>query len=129
MAYVVSTEDIETRWRPLSDAERVVATALLADATAMVDAKRPLLASQVAAGDIPASVVEAVLVQMVLRVLKNPDGKRQESIDDYAWTRDNAVASGQLYVTAEELDLLSVSGSSASGFTITPSSGGPWVRL
>ena len=47
---------------------------------------------------------------MVLRVLRNPNGVRQESIDDYTWIRDNAVSAGLLYVADDEVENLSPSG-------------------
>lgn len=55
------------------------------------------------------SVVD-VVAAMALRVLGNPQGKRQEAIDDYSWTRDSAVSAGLLYVTPEELASLAASG-------------------
>lgn len=47
--------------------------------------------------------VTDVVVAMTLRVLGNPEGKKQEAIDDYSWTRDAAVSAGALYVTDAEL--------------------------
>ena len=40
---------------------------------------------------------------MALRVLRNPDGKVEESIDDYRYRRDALLASGVLHVTDDEL--------------------------
>jgi hypothetical protein len=47
-----------------------------------------------------------VLVDAVVRVLRNPDGKLQESIDDYSYRRADSVADGALYLTDEEWRLL-----------------------
>ena len=40
---------------------------------------------------------------MVLRILRNPEGKQSEQIDDYKYTRGEATASGLLHLTADEL--------------------------
>lgn len=94
---------IESRWRPLTPAEKVVAPKLLRDAAVILGARLPTLAARVRAGTLDAGLIEVVQVAMVLRVMKNPEGKRQESIDDYSWTRDNALSAGLLYVTADEI--------------------------
>lgn len=44
-----------------------------------------------------------VLVAMVERKLRNPDGKRQWGDDSYNETVDTYLSSGRIYVTAEEL--------------------------
>ena len=63
--------------------------------------------------------VVRVLSSAVIRVLKNPDGKRQESIDDYSWTRDNAVSAGVLYFTDAELnDLAPGAGGTGGAFSV-----------
>jgi len=118
--------DLEARWRPLSVAEQTVATALLADAWQIMLSRVPFLSSRLdivppaAAAELSVDLVTAVECAMVLRVLKNPDGKRQESIDDYSWMRDNAVSAGLLYLTDDELSDLSPAGASTDAFTITP---------
>jgi hypothetical protein len=59
--------------------------------------------------------VKLVIVKMVRRVLKNPDGYRikNESIDDYteSGTVDSSLSTGELYVSPEELKWLGVRGS------------------
>ena len=52
--------------------------------------------------DLEAAVI-AVLAGAVLRVLKNPDGFKQEQLDDWAGTRDAATSAGALFFTDEEL--------------------------
>lgn len=98
--------DVADRWRPLSSDEQQVAQALLADAWAILTTRLPELESRMATGVPSEQLVTSVVTAMVLRVLKNPEGKREESIDDYSWTRDKALSGGELYVTAGELSLL-----------------------
>jgi hypothetical protein len=65
--------------------------------------------------------VVRVEVAAVLRVMKNPDGKRSESIDDYTWTLDQAVSAGLLYFTTDELDgLLPGSAIRGRAFMVDP---------
>ena len=120
MANPAQISDLEARWRPLTAAETTVAEALLEDAWQILLARVPLLQSRLDAATLDPALVVAVESAMVLRVLRNPDGKRQESIDDYSWTRDNAVSAGLLYATDDEVALLSPSGASTNAFTITP---------
>jgi hypothetical protein len=67
-------------------------------------------------------LARGVLVDAVLRVLRNPDGKVQESIDDYSYRRADAVADGSLYLTDDEWALLAGPGSAvaSNSFTIVP---------
>lgn len=121
MANPVTVSDLEARWRPLTPGEVGVAQALLDDAWAVLSVRLPNLVGDLEA-DPPAvaqSVVVAVVSAMVLRVMRNPDGKVSESIDDYTYRRSDAVADGSLYVTADELGLLSPTGS-GNAFTIRP---------
>lgn len=121
--------DVANRWRPLSDAEKIVAATRLEDAWRIVLNRFPDIETRMAAydpsGDPPVTdldpqVVIGVLADMVLRVLKNPEGKRQESIDDYSYLRDNALSAGELYLSDNEIDRLGGPGATSNAFTIHP---------
>lgn len=112
--------EVASRWRALTADEQSVASVLLVDAETYLRARVATVADRVAAGTLSAALVKQVQVGMVLRVMKNPEGKRQESIDDYSWTRDQSLSAGALYATAEELQLLASPTSSAAAFTVTP---------
>jgi hypothetical protein len=62
--------------------------------------------------------VRMVIANAVIRVLKNPDGKRQESIDDYSWTRDRVLSAGVLYLTDDEWRILGGIGGKGAAFQI-----------
>lgn len=79
---------------------------MIDDAMTLLTVRRPTLLADVTAALVTQESVVFVVSAMVLRVLKNPESKRQESIDDYAWTRDTAVSSGALYVSDDELRLI-----------------------
>lgn len=117
MTNPATTADLVARWRPLSTQETTNGTTFLADAWRMLRRRVTTIEADIAAdttGDLAAEAVR-VMCTAVLRVMKNPDGKRQEAIDDYSWTRDQAVAAGLLYFMDEELDDLIVDGSGPSG--------------
>ena len=95
--------DVANRWRSLTAAEETVADTLLGDAWSILTARRPTLEADITAGTVTEANVVRILSQMVLRVMKNPEGYRSQSIDDYSYTRDPAASAGWLYVTDEEL--------------------------
>lgn len=103
MANPATVEDIEARWRPLSAQETTNAEALLDDAWALLLGRRPTLEADITAATVSEENAIRVVVAMVLRVLRNPDGKLEESIDDYSYRRDSATSTGGLYVTSDEL--------------------------
>ncbi|MEU5091717.1 hypothetical protein [Streptomyces sp. NPDC021356] len=82
--------------RDLTAAEERRAAAWLKDATALIVKRFPQYATA------PTDVSTKVCCSMVLRVLSNPDGKRQESIDDYSYTVDSSRSTGELYLSEAE---------------------------
>lgn len=119
MANPVIVSDIESRWRPLSVPEQVVANALLGDAWAELLVRVPLLEQRIADGALSESLVVRVVSAMVLRVLKNAEGMQRESQDDYSYERVKDAAAGFLFVSPDELSLLSPR-HTGGAFTITP---------
>lgn len=116
-----TTLDIDDRWRPLTDAERIVAQSLLGDAWLLLKRADATIDLRLDAVTLDAGLVKMVLVEMVKRVLRNPDGNLQESIQDYSYTRDRVSSSGLLTVTDDELEMLAADDIAASGaFTIRP---------
>lgn len=95
--------DIEDRFRPLTTAEAINAAAYLDDAWAMLLSRLPNLEANMTAGTVSTANVVRVLANMVIRILRNPDGKSEEQIDDYRYRRDALISSGALTVTADEL--------------------------
>lgn len=98
-----TTADLVSRWRPLSTQETTNGQTFLNDAWRMLKRRVTALEANIATdADLSAEAVR-VMATAVLRVMKNPDGKRQESIDDYSWQLDQAVSSGLLYFTDREI--------------------------
>lgn len=125
MTNPASTADVVARWRPLSTQETTNAQTFLDDAWLMLRRHFTTLGVDIEDligddSDLGADVVR-VMVTAVLRVLKNPDGLQQESIDDYTYRRDEAVSAGLLYFGDDELDgLVPGSGIKGRAFMIDP---------
>jgi len=79
---------------------------LVDKAEARLLAAVPSIHRRIAAGTLSVALVEGVVEDMVLRVIKNPRALRQMGVDDFQATIDTAVSSGALYVTTGELALL-----------------------
>lgn len=99
-------DDVAARWRPLTSAEQTVATSLLNDAWVQLVALADNVPGDIAGGVLSDSLVQSVIVAAVLRVMKNPDANRSESVDDYSYTRDSTISGGLLYFTDNELTLM-----------------------
>jgi hypothetical protein len=95
----VVTADIEARFRTLTDAEENTAQALIDDAWAVLLMMVPDIEDRMTAGTTSTEAVVFVMSAMVLRVLRNPNGVRSWSVDDYSETRDNSLAAGSLYAS------------------------------
>lgn len=122
MAAYASTTDVEALWQPLTEQQTAAAVVLLDRVSALMRFRSPGLDARVVADPDLALVVSGVAVDAVLRVLRNPDSKVQESIDDYSYRRADAVADGSLYLTPGELDQLAdpAAASTRGAFTIRP---------
>ncbi|MFB7739574.1 Gp19/Gp15/Gp42 family protein [Streptomyces sp. NPDC056112] len=94
---LATLEDLADRLgRDLTAVETRQATSLLEDASALIVERFPRYATT------PTQTSKKVCCAMVLRVLRNPEGKRQESIDDYSYTIDSSRSAGELYLTDNE---------------------------
>jgi Phage protein Gp19/Gp15/Gp42 len=98
-----TVDDIEARWRPLSDQERTNAQAFLEDAWWLILGRRPSLEADMTAGTVAMGNAVRVVSAVVLRLLRNPEGLASESIDDYTYRRDSLTSSGALHITPDEL--------------------------
>jgi hypothetical protein len=114
MANPVTVQDVENRWRPLSTDQAVVAQALLDDVWALAKREIPTLDASITAETIDIAIVRQVLCAAVLRVLKNPDGRTQEALDDYSYTLGSG-ADGTLHLTEDDLVKLRPAPTDATG--------------
>lgn len=87
--------------------EESAATQWLDDAWGIVQDEIPGVVRRIALDESDPShlrreSVARVMVAMVIRVLRNPDARRQLGEDTYQETVDQAVSSGQLYISEVE---------------------------
>lgn len=107
MSNPVTLSDLKARWRydfdiPSDPTLQVT----LDDAWRFLLSRDRTLEARIADSTVAAEDVVYVVCRIALRTLGNPEGKKQESIDDYAWTRDASLASGEMFVTDDELAML-----------------------
>lgn len=118
----VTAEDIQSRWRPLTEAEKQTASALILDAQDLLENRliRDGVTAAPAGDDRWARQYAAIVSKMVRRVLRNPDGYVRERIDDYEYSRGEAEAAGELFLSDDEIaDLVRPRGRRRGGaFTI-----------
>lgn len=115
--------DVERRMlRPLTDLETGFVPTALNDALQQLLVRAPGLAGKLEDPTIPDSdpirlVTTATQCAMVKRVLSNPDGILEETVDEGAYSRrlDAALSSGQLAPTDQELATLSIAIGSPDG--------------
>lgn len=117
MAYATSGDVEDRLGRNLTDAELGIVDVRLNDVELIILDKIPNLTSRVAAGTLSADVVAMVEAEVVLRYMRNPDGKTAETDGNYSYQLNWATATGRLNLTPEEWALL---GRRRSVFTIAP---------
>lgn len=123
MSDFASSDDVEDAWRSLTEAELAVVDSRLGFISAIIRAKVRDVDARIAAGTLDADLVKYVAVEAVLRKFRNPDGKSEEQIEDYRYRRDASTAGGSLYLTDDEIALLSRRSNRA--FSIVPSQEAP----
>lgn len=105
--------DVEDRfYRPLTDRELINAWLWLGDAWWFLTTRLPALEDNITDELVAEATARNVVVSMVMRMLKNPEGKISESIDDYSYRRAANAASGVMSVDAAEIALLTPGGRS-----------------
>jgi hypothetical protein len=123
MAYATA-EDVQNRLPRIldTDEQRVVNTRL-DDAERLIKRRITDLDAQIVAGTIDQDDVIMVESDMVLRLIRNPDGYQSETDGSYSYTISQQVASGVLEVLASEWAALGVRRGS---YIIAPSFALPW---
>ncbi|WP_439377830.1 Gp19/Gp15/Gp42 family protein [Amycolatopsis lexingtonensis] len=108
MAYATA-QDVANRFiRPLDTDEQRVVNTRLDDSERMLRRRVPDLDEQIAAGTIDQADVVMIEADMVLRLIRNPDGYKSETDGNYSYTISAEVASGRLQVLPDEWSLLGI---------------------
>lgn len=124
-------EDVETIWgQALVDPDRARIEARIAQASAVIREADPLVGGltideRVAVSPSFGVVVRGVVVDMVHRLLMNPQGQLEVGVDDARVRYDASVSTGQLYLSDTEWRTLFGARRRAGGraFMVTPGSG------
>ncbi|SDZ12061.1 Phage protein Gp19/Gp15/Gp42 [Saccharopolyspora shandongensis] len=102
---IATYEDVQVRLgRELDETEQATVTTRLGDAEL-------LLSQRVKIEEADQDALRLVESEMVLRLIKNPEGIRQETDGTYGYSLSNEVASGKLEVLPREWNLLGFRGS------------------
>jgi hypothetical protein len=118
---LATSQDVVDRWlgEPLEAEVLAVIDVRLNDAERILKNRVPDLLVRAAEDAEYAETVVQVESDMILRLIKNPDGYSQESDGNYSYAIYQQVAAGRLMVLDEEWDLLT-GGLGMGMFTISP---------
>lgn len=90
----------------LSAARQAICRALIKRASQLVRDSYPGIDDRIAVGTVPADSVGLAVLNMVARVMRNPDGLRSQTIGPISRAFDTDVATGMLELTGAETALL-----------------------
>jgi hypothetical protein len=117
MAYATPEDVADRLGRDLDEQESRIVEARLGDAELKLRNRIPDLDSRVAASADYEATVIMVEAEMILRLVKNPDGFAEETDGNYSYRLSSQVASGRLEVLDEEWAELGVR---RGAFTLHP---------
>lgn len=121
MAYATVTDVATTLGRPITDLdEQNQISNWIAKTERIIAARLGDL------GNLDRQILADVISEVVARRARNPDGKRNERIDDYSYTLDAAASAVELTLTADEWARLSQDGSTSGAYMplLAPA---PWL--
>ena len=100
--------DLAGQMGSLTTAQESIANWLLRAASALVRSRYPGIDDLITAGTLSADVVALGVANMVVRVLRNPRGLRQETVGPFSRAYDTSNAAGLLVITDEEAVMFTV---------------------
>lgn len=121
MAYATVIDVATTLGRPITDLdEQNQITNWISKTERIISARLGNL------DNLDRQILADVISEVVARRARNPDGKRNERIDDYSYTLDAAASAVELTLTADEWARLSQDGSTSGAYmpVLTPA---PWL--
>ena len=117
MSYATVIDVATTLGRPITDQdEQNQITNWISKTERIISARLGDLAN------LDRQILADVISEVVARRARNPDGKRNERIDDYSYTLDAAASAVELTLTADEWARLSQDGSTSTAYmpVLTP---------
>lgn len=107
--------DVSAQYGTMGLAEESLTGWLLRNASNMLRGQRPLIDQQIREGKVSRDMAALAVTNMVLRVLRNPNGLRSETVGPFSRSWDTTTAAGLLVVTNDELGLIEPVGSAQAG--------------
>lgn len=98
--------DITGQFGQLTPAQEGIASFLIRAASAMIRHAYPYVDVQLHAGRLNPDLVALAVANMVLRVLRNPNGLKAETVGPFSRTYDTGTAAGLLTITAGDASIL-----------------------
>jgi hypothetical protein len=95
--------DVQAQLGTMTAAQQSLAAWLIRAASAMLRGRLPLIDQQIAAGLVSREMAALVVSNMVLRVMRNPNGLRAETTGPFSRTYDTTTAAGLLVLTDYDL--------------------------
>ena len=119
---LATVDDVSVRlMRPLTAVEESAATAYIAELSAVIRDRVRNVDALITARPTYGEVVTGRIAEAVKRVLQNPEGYVQESVDDWSGRRSEAAADGALFLSADDWDAITpVPSSALSGAYTVP---------
>jgi hypothetical protein len=121
MANITTFNDVKNaRKRPIPDEDQAWVETKIREAEAILALKRGDLEdwADEKDSDKRRANIKIAVTRMVMRVVKNPDGFTTEADGDYSYGRDKASASGEVYASAADLQLIGIKTSRGRAKTI-----------
>lgn len=107
----VSISDVQSRSeQDLSTLDVIYLMTLIGDAQDLIDAEAPAAQVRLDAGTLTANLYKRVVADVVLRVVRNPDGFNAEAAGDANVSRNQLVASGDLWLSDRDVARLTGAG-------------------
>lgn len=120
--FPVAPDEIVDRWRPLESDEAGIIDKVIGDAQDILEDDAEAEGISMPTTERGQRAYVRAVANMVIRVLKNPDGILTETVDGYMYRRDSAVSSGALVPTDDEIGRLRpIVRRRRGAFTIVPS--------
>ena len=106
MAYT-RVQDVELEWgQPVTAESSLYVGWQIEKAERLIASKVRDLQTRLDDDLIAVEDIRFVVAAMVVRVLRNPEGKQAETAGDYSYQLSSGARSGQMYLTADERALL-----------------------
>ncbi|MEU7905310.1 hypothetical protein [Actinoplanes sp. NPDC049118] len=103
---LATVEEYTELFGALSPAREALVRALLRRASQLVRDTYPTLGERIASGQLPGDSVGLAVLNMTVRVMRNPDGLRAQTTGPFSRSYDPDLASGLLALTAADTTLL-----------------------